>query len=322
MHDTDSSQAATAIRVALDRDVLKQMAAPAPARLVLQVAAEWVALLAAASLAIHCSHPLVSALSVFLIATRQHALLTLMHEFSHYQFSRRHQSLNDFLGDVFTALPFFITVHGFRRNHLAHHRHTCTELDPNWAAMARRPQYAFPKTKRQFLIEILKHAGGLYSLAELKRYTVDAGMAVDLPAGVRALRAVFFISVLALTAALHAWAELLLYWLLPLSTVLMAILYIRDVGEHAGMARSGILHSRTVLCTWWERFLIGQNNVGYHAEHHLFPSVPHCRLRQLHRHLMNHSQYRSHALITRGYLSALVDEVTTPAPNPQITSHG
>ena len=253
---------------------------------------------------------MLSLVCMLLIATRQHALLALMHEFSHYQFSRKQQRLNDILGDVLTALPFFITVHGFRRNHMEHHRHTATELDPNWVACLKRARYQFPKSRLQIWLEIAKHCIGFYTVEELKRYTVDAGMAVALPRSVRLTRAVYWMIVLAAIAGFNLWTIVLLYWLVPLSTFLMAILYVRDIGEHYGMNEPGILGSRTVLAGRVERFLIAQNAVNFHAEHHLFPSVPFFRLRELHEHLHRISTYREHAAVTKGYLSSLIKEVS------------
>jgi fatty acid desaturase len=94
----------------------------------------------------------------------------------------------------------------------------------------------------------------------------------------------------------------------------MAILYIRDVGEHFGMPSAGIAHSRTVVANRLERLLISQNGVNYHAEHHLFPAVPFFRLGRLHRALMEDDAYRDQAVVTRGYFTGLVAEATALPP--------
>ena len=301
--------------IQLDREVLTRLVRPAPLRLLLQALLEWLCIIALAVLAFKLASVPVSVACMLLIATRQHALLTLMHDFSHYQFSRQQRTVNDVLGDVLTALPFFITVHGFRRNHLQHHAHVATDLDPNWVSSLKRARYQFPMTRAQVWLEVLKHCIGFYTLAELKRYTVDAGMAVELPRAVRITRALFWLAVAGLATYFELWTVILLYWLLPLATFLMAILYLRDIGEHYGMSAPGILGSRTVLAGWVERLLIAQNGVNFHAEHHLFPSVPFFRLKRLHRQLMQLQTYSDHALITRGYLSGLIDEVSRPQHN-------
>jgi fatty acid desaturase len=279
--------------------------------LLLQTAAEWIAILALVQAAQAIPNVLLRALCVLLIATRQHALLALMHEYAHFQLSRRRQWLNDLVGDVLTAFPFFITVHGFRRNHMPHHWHVSTERDPNWMSSLRKPRYHFPMTRGRMLAEVLKHTLGWYTLEELKGYTVDSAMAVSLPRRTWWSRFVFFGLFAAVATWLQLWWTILLYWIVPMATFLMAILYIRDVGEHFGMPSAGIANSRTVVAGWLERLLICQNGVNYHAEHHLFPAVPFFRLGRLHRTLMADAVYRDHAVVTRGYFSGLVAEATT-----------
>lgn len=295
----------------LERGLLITLSKPAPTRLLLQTGMEWlwiVALIAAAS---WFSNAAVGIASMLLIATRQHALLVLMHEYSHYRFSRKHAWLNDLIGDVLTAFPFFITIHGFRRNHMPHHRYASTPDDPDWISSLKKDRYNFPKTRKQVLIEILKHCMGWYTLADLKGYTVDAGMAVDLPRSTRISRAICAIGFVVATTWFGLWGTVLLYWIVPLATFLMAILYLRDMAEHFGMPSPGIAGSRTVVAGWIERILICQNGVNFHTEHHLFPSVPFFRMERLHQALMKDHRYCRHAVLTRGYLSGLIDEVAS-----------
>ncbi|RZI40905.1 hypothetical protein EGT07_21655 [Herbaspirillum sp. HC18] len=305
---TSGDHGGTHIR--LHRALLKELTRAAPARLLLQTAMEWLCIAALIAVAVWLSNAAASIACMLLIATRQHALLVLMHEYSHYQFSRKHAWLNDLIGDAFTAFPFFITLHGFRRNHLSHHRYATTDGDPNWISSMKKERYHFPKTRKQVCIEILKHCLGWYALADLKGYTVDAGMAVNLPRSTRISRAVCMIGFAAAATWFGLWSTVLLYWIVPLATFLMAILYLRDMGEHFGMPSPGFAGSRTVVAGWIERFLICQNGVNFHTEHHLFPSVPFFRLQRLHQALMTDSRYRRHAVVTQGYLSGLIDEVS------------
>lgn len=296
-------------RFQLDRELLKSMARPAPGRLLLQTCIEWLWIVGLIAVATGSSNAVVSIACVLLIATRQHALLVLMHEYSHYQFSRKHAWLNDLVGDVLTAFPFLITIHGFRRNHMPHHRYASTDKDPDWISSMKKDRYLFPKTRKQVLLEIVKHSMGWYTLADLKGYTIDSGMAIELPRSTRISRAVCAIAFAVAATWFDWWAGVLLYWIVPLATFLMAILYLRDMGEHFGMPSPGIAGSRTVLAGWIERLLICQNCVNFHTEHHLFPSVPFFRLKRLHHVLIKDCQYRRHAVVTHGYLSGLIDEV-------------
>jgi fatty acid desaturase len=309
MNDNPSRSPHSAVRFPLQRELLARLTRRAPWRLLCQTLAEWLCIVVLIVVAEQCASLPVSLLCMLLIATRQHALLALMHDYSHYQLSRDRR-LNDLVGDLFTALPFFITVHGFRRNHLQHHRHTSSELDPNWMSSLRKARYRFPMSRARFWLEVLKHGVGVYTLEELKGYTLDSGMAIELPRPVRITRAVFALALVAAATAFGLWSTLLLYWIVPMSTVLMAILYLRDVGEHFGMPADGVARSRTVKAGWLDRLLISQNGVNFHAEHHVYPSVPFFRLGRLHDALMRNDDYRRHALVTRGYLTGLVNEVT------------
>src|SRR5690242_1844711 len=62
------------------------------------------------------------ALAFFLIATRQHALNTFVHEAAHFNISRK-KWWNDFLSDVLYATPHLINTDSYRGKHLEHHKH-------------------------------------------------------------------------------------------------------------------------------------------------------------------------------------------------------
>lgn len=300
-------------KIPIERTLLKALTQPAPVRLLLQTAIEWISIVVLILIASRYDNLTITLGCVLLIATRQHALLTLMHEYSHFQFSRKYAGWNDLLGNVFTAFPFFITVYGFRRNHQLHHRNAWTDDDPNYVAAMMKVRYQFPKPNHQVWFEIVKHAVGYYTLAELKRYTINAGMATSLPRTTHLHRALFAIVLFTVVTYFGWWKDVLMYWLLPMSTFLMAILYIRDLGEHFGLAKPGIDSSRTVLTGWIDRLLFAQNGVNFHTEHHCYPAVPFFRLQLLHDTLMRNPAYRNHAVVTDGYLSGVITELSNNA---------
>jgi len=300
--------------LAIDRTALQSLSRPAPWRLSLAVLFEWICIVLAVLLALQADRWWADVLAIAFIATRQHGLLSLMHEFTHRQFSRTNEALNDTLGDLFTALPFMITVYGFRRDHLAHHRNTSTSDDPNWVSSCKRERYHFPKTHAQMAWVLLKHCFGAYAPQDIRGYLFDARMAVELPRAVRWRQALFWAAVIGTTAWLDSWLVLLLYWTVPMFTVLMALLYLRDVGEHFAMPHPGLEASRTVLAPALERWTIAPYGVSYHAEHHVCPAVPFCRLPELHQHLRRSPAYEQRAVITRGYLTGLLREVARAKP--------
>lgn len=99
---------------------------------------------------------------------------------------------------------------------------------------------------------------------------------------------------LALTTLLTGrWAGVyaLVLWALPLSTSFSLFMMLRQVVQHANNDRGRITNTHTFLVNpfvRWAIFPIGQD---YHLPHHLFASVPHYRLKALHKTLMQYPEY-------------------------------
>ena len=115
-----------------------------------------------------------------------------------------------------------------------------------------------------------------------------------------------------------AWMALGL-WLAALFTMLPVIARIRSIAEHYGLVWKGELSmSRTIVCPWWERFLIGQFNIHYHLEHHLYPSVPFYHLPALHQRLQREPAFARQVHITTSYFlpyqGSLLQEITESRP--------
>jgi fatty acid desaturase len=89
--------------------------------------------------------------------------------------------------------------------------------------------------------------------------------------------------------ALFAWSgylvEYLVLWILPLVTVVQAILRLRAIAEHGATTdfSSPLTAARTNVLPGWLEWLVFPHRVNYHIEHHLYASVPHYHLPRLHR---------------------------------------
>ena len=294
----------------IDRDLLLQLSRPIPWQLLVHTLLEWVLIVGSIMLACWANKLWISLAAIVFIGTRQHALLILMHEFSHRQFSRTRPGLNDAFGDFLTALPLLISIHGFRADHLKHHRAPSTDDDPSWAGSVRRSRYQFPRSRAGMVGLLLLYGVGTYTPQELKGLLFDGGMAIGLPRDVKLRQAGFWLAVLAASWAFNLWLILALYWFLPMVTVLMAVVFFREVAEHHGMPKRGLEAARSVIAGPVESFLIAPYSAGFHAEHHLYPSVPCYRLPQLHRLLSGRARYKEHAVVTRGYFTGLLRELS------------
>ncbi|HXU90380.1 MAG TPA: fatty acid desaturase [Methylomirabilota bacterium] len=118
------------------------------------------------------------------------------------------------------------------------------------------------------------------------------------PAIVRSVRAMLAVLIaLAIVSVALRSAALVWYWLLPLALGLPWLrLYL--LSEHTGCSEDddGLTNTRTTLSVWPVRFLMW--NLPYHAEHHLYPSIPFHRLPATHRWLRRHL-----GVVARGYVS-------------------
>jgi fatty acid desaturase len=90
-------------------------------------------------------------------------------------------------------------------------------------------------------------------------------------------------------------------WLVPLGSSFMFFMLLRDVYQHSNADAGRLTNSRVFFTdpfTRWAVFVYGQD---MHIPHHLFPAVPHYRLRQLHELLKrNHEAYRNQVVETYG----------------------
>jgi fatty acid desaturase len=258
-------------------------------------------------------NPLTYLLAVILIGVRLHALAVLMHDATHYRlFGDRR--MNEFAGELLAWL-FLFTLHGYRKNHFAHHRHLNTEDDPDWARKKDDPYFAMPQDSKRVAVLLLKGICGARFFTEARNIARAKGLQ-RVPRGLKIRRSLFYAAVLASVAYWGLWPVLFKYWVVPLMTSLAVILYVRSLAEHHGgtMIWDGdmLSGSRHLDARWWEKFLLAPHNVHYHVDHHLYPSVPYYNLPRLHMALLAQPEYVARAHITDGYFTGLRRECVRP----------
>jgi len=120
-----------------------------------------------------------------------------------------------------------------------------------------------------------------------------------------------------------------LLWILPLGTSFMFFMFLRDVYQHSNADAGRLTNSRVFFTdpfTRWAVFVYGQD---MHIPHHLFPAVPHYRLRRLHELLKaDHAVYRDEVVETHGTFhdregrTTILEEMTRAKGNPAIERMG
>jgi fatty acid desaturase len=259
----------------------------------------------------YAAHPLVYVLAVFILGSRFQAMGILMHDAAHYR-AHTHRSLNEVLGEIASfATPF--SMQGYRVNHLTHHRELNTDKDPDWVRTD-HADYKFPKTASEIFLLLGKYVSGARSFRELKGILTDKYLN-DYPARLKLLRASLVLFLVTAAVTMGFWKGLLLYWLLPSLTALAFFSYVRGVAEHYGLEYEHDLNaSRTVIAPAWELWLFAPHGTNYHLDHHLYPSVPFYRLKELHHRLMANPAYAGSAHITHGYITGLWRECRACRP--------
>ena len=128
----DALQASLRPKVRLNPEKLREWSRPAWSWALVHLFGELLGMLSAVALAVHWPNPASWLFAMVWVGARQHALLVFMHEATHGRLVPS-RWWNDRIGEVVLAWPFFISMHAYRKEHWAHHRHVNTERDPDWA---------------------------------------------------------------------------------------------------------------------------------------------------------------------------------------------
>jgi fatty acid desaturase len=297
---------------------LKELSVLQPSKALIATAEEWAAIAVAIALCSYFWHPVLYVVAVLVIGARQHALLILGHDASHYRYLRTRWQ-NDLFGNLFLMWPTFASVEGFRKFHGTHHQYTGLPNDGNrdlWhthnAEGELEPEWVFPKTRAGLVLMILRRAAFVTGISWILRGLVGSSF-IPSPRWMVAARLGFYASVAGTLTLYDAWSGLLLYWVVPFCTWHIAAQYIRLICEHSAVeaeeSEYGV--TRTTIPTWLERIFILPRNVGFHLEHHWYPSVPWYRLPELHRLLMAREGFQANAVVKRSVFASL-DECIKP----------
>lgn len=263
------------------RQELKHLMGAQPVRFLFTLALTWTIIFAAITLAALCRNVWVSILVVLFIGTRQNVLAVLLHEQVHRLGFRGR--LGDCLCNCTIAYPLLITLEGYRRVHLAHHLHYFTERDPDYVRK-QGPDWTFPQRARRLLRLFFLDATGLHTWQLIRSKSPPADAAAHGPPAPPWLRPAYYLLVAGVLVATDTWLLFLLYWLLPLLTVLQVIVRWEAICEHKyDLVNPAVAESTPFIrLPWWEALLLPNLNFRYHIYHHWYPAVPWFRLPKVH----------------------------------------
>lgn len=288
-------------RKALAKDVIFRLTRRSGWRASLSVVHDFLVLAAAIGAGLYFwPNPIVLFLSVIIIGTRQHALFVIAHDAAHYLLYEN-RLLNEIVGRA-CAMVQGLSMCTYRVIHRLHHNNLYGALDPDTALHG-----GYPRGKAYLVKKLLKDLSGLTAW---KTYAYFLGGAPALNTATNvAVRPLddtseklrnearhdrnavigFHLMALLIFSLTGYLVEYLVLWVLPLVTVVQAILRLRAIAEHGATTdfSSPLTAARTNVAPAWLAWFIFPHHVNYHIEHHLYASVPHYNLPALHREMVN-----------------------------------
>jgi fatty acid desaturase len=293
-------------RQALPKELIARLARRSALRASLAILGDFAVIAAAVAVALAWwPNPFVVFLSVLVIGTRQHALFVIAHDAAHYLLFEN-RKINDWAGRACATVQG-LSMCTYRVIHRLHHNHLYGELDPDTALHG-----GYPRGRRYLVKKLLKDLSGLtawktyaYFLGGAPALNSATHMAIrpldDTSPKLRAEAkrdrnavVVFHLLLLAFFTVTGHLVEYLVLWILPLATVVQAILRLRAIAEHGATSdfSSPLTAARTNLAPAWLRWAIFPHNVNHHIEHHLYASVPQHNLPELHREMASRGLLR------------------------------
>ena len=253
--------------------------------------------------------------AIVVIGGRQLGISILMHDAAH---AALHPNLkvNDWAGHHLTTGGLV----DYRNYHLQHHKYAQQAEDPDLVLSA-----PFPITRLSLRRKIVRDLTGQTYWKQrwsgLFRRIAERKPGEPLWPLIR--QATYarrrFLTGMAVTVAVTApfgdawvWAVL---WLVPQATWLPMITRLRNIAEHACVAKDEpdpLRHARTTHANWIERAVIAPYFVNYHCEHHMFMHVPCYNLPRVHR-LLRDKGLLPGMLTSPGYADVLRLASSKPA---------
>lgn len=260
---------------------------------------EWLIIITNFCLCLYFNQFSIYLLGIFIIATRMYAFYSLAHEACHYQLFQN-KKLNDWIGNVFLAWPIFIDIHDMRKIHFLHHKHLQTKEDPEIKHLD-YDEFQFPLEKNKLLLIFFKDIIGYnfirYRLNNLKWLSSFRKLTV--------YQTIYYCSVIAIFAVSGKFLLCISLWIIPYMTIYQLLNRIRLYYEHFNLPDQLNYKTRTLHLPIWSAFFIAPHGLGYHADHHLFPSVPFYNLRKLHNEISKTDEYINGVIVERNYLSLI-----------------
>ncbi|MFP6718558.1 MAG: fatty acid desaturase family protein [Alphaproteobacteria bacterium] len=243
-------------------------------------------------------NPIFVVIAIIIIGTRQHALIVLAHDATHYRLFKP-RWLNDLIGRM-CGMVSGVSMCSYRVIHRLHHNHLYQDQDPDIPLHG-----GYPRGRTYLAKKLLRDLCGFtawktyayfFGAPSINTTSNQSSRPLDDTSSRlrqsarhdRYLVAGFHLTALTAALAIGHGLEYLLLWVLPLATIVPALLRLRAVCEHGAVIdfTSPLGAARTNLSPIWLQWLLFPHHVNYHLEHHIYPAIPHYNLPSCHREMV------------------------------------
>lgn len=288
----------------------RSLAVLSPVRSIAEIGMSWLWIIAIVFAYINFQSPLAFLLAFALIAAKQYALLILLHDGQHSLLHPKRR-VSDILALWLLAAPCGSTFITSRKSHLLHHQ--------NLGDAKEDPEFFFyssgdpsPKMNTyQFLRHLFMMASGGQIVHTLLGKREHSQTSVPK----RSFDLVPFIPVMVVQSLIFGAFYFAnnpgLYvglWILPLVTLTVLLNTVRTFCDHA-KAGPDVAGERLVTyeSNLFERFFLAPYHMNYHAEHHLFPYIPHYHMPRLREILKSSPVYSAKIEYRGGYIAYILE---------------
>ena len=224
---------------------------------------------------------LLATLALVVTARQLRALECLVHEASHFNWSRSHRTANDTLATVLAGAPTGAKIVDYRESHLLHHGKFGTNLDPD---LTRYQELDIESIPRSDPVRFALAVAG-----RLAKYQVGWLRSI----GAQPLQILLPITWPVVFVLIPAWMiadgtvaiVASSIWMVSYLLILPIIRFLGESSEHQFINTDTVFDATITNIGFIQRLLIHPHNDGFHTIHHMWPGVPHFALARLHRHL-------------------------------------
>jgi fatty acid desaturase len=244
-------------------------------------AVTWTIIILAVWWAAHMHTIWASVIAVVIVATRQNVLALLIHEQAHCLGFRPRF---DWLANLLAAYPLLlVSVEDYAQVHLSHHKYYFTPNDPDFIRKS-GPDWTFPMSIRRMAWLFLTDAVGLNIVRLIKGKRMNGESFRRRHPTPWWVRLVLFLPLATFFTLTGNWSLFLIYWLVPLLTVMQAIIRLGAISEHEyNLENASVVDTSPIIMPrWWEKLILTNLNFTLHPYHHYFPGISYSNLPRVH----------------------------------------